>query len=505
VAQEIARSEVAKNAPAEAVSFNKVPLTGFEASGKFPPEYYPDAAVNYINGWKLVGAKIAESASKPRGGLLSPSDVTLLYEKTKKPIEDYQREYVGYWRDDLRQKLAVVPLPAWNRIFAGDDLKGGQWEVRALANIQDIDDKAYKALEQIRPTLVPAVAQAVALQPPLTPREYARLEERSRVIVARWRALGDDAQAARLTVIGLAPAVFESAYIFPDDQQARLPERYVAEFSYRMLEALALEAGNIARKAFENLRQLNRFPLARPAKGAGVLTIKDIEDAREYLAKIKLDPNVDAPAGAAIAREASKVEQQLRTLRGLELNRDDKLYLDRVQAVLKMIPEKGKQLRCTISFLNKDAYKTHVDATKKRVPFDTYPYGELIQTSDVPVGKWPHTRELTEAADPKALGQVVCPGEPIRFRVSSFATFEVQDKPYVWPPVGDTEYNASAPWSLLRLLHGDNVLYRSEDGRIWHVELPVEQGASFWLKLEFDIKAPGIPDVKDWPEKKATP
>jgi hypothetical protein len=492
VAQEIAKGAAAF----EAVTYRKVPITGLDNDGKFSLEYHPDAAREYISGWTAVGNQLADAKAKPRSGVLNVNDLSGAYEPTKKPIAEYLKGYSAYWTDDLREKLKVAAFSSWQNIFT-NDLKSGQWENKALANIQDMDDKSRKAIEKV---LTPPMIQALNLAPPVTEREYARLEERTRLCVARWRALGDDPEVARRTVLDLSQVDFESGYLFPEDEKARLAERYVAQFSLRMLEALANEARKTARDSLAKLRQLSRFPLAKPERGVLSLNEKEVEEARKLISRIKMgDVNVGAAPRAAAAREVSTVETLLRTLRQLDLNGDDAVFIRRTGALLKAIPDLGKTLNCTISWVPMSKQTQYGTQAKKKVPFEAYSYGEVIQAGVVPNGKWPHDRDLTYTKEGRPVGEVTCPGDPIRFRLSPYATFTNEDKPYVWPDTAAKEYDAATPWTCLRLLHQENVFYRSDDGLIWHVELPVDATSSFWIELKFEKQ--GIPDLKDWPEK----
>jgi hypothetical protein len=502
VAQEIAGSQLAKNAPADALAYRQVPLTGFEADGRFSPEYYPDAAVNYIGGWKLVGDKIAEAATKPRGGLLSPSEVKPLYEKTRKPIEEYQREYIVYWRDGLREKLTVAALPAWDRIFAGP-LKATQWEVKALSSIQDIDDKAHKAIEQIRPTLSAADAQALAGEPPpLTQREFLRLEEKCSAIVSRWRSLGSDAEKARREVIDIPSHEFLSSYVYPPDEKgARLAERYVAQYSIGMLEALAREAQRIARESLDKLKQMSRFPLAKPARGTGVLNQQEIAEARVLFGKIKVvDGGAErAGARAAIGGEKTKAQEYLEKLRGLALKPDEQEFVKRTENLLRALPEPGKTLRANIHWLPKEVQERYAAGARKSVPFTQFNYCEVIQAPAVPKDKAGKRTLNTEAG---SIAEVLAPGDPIRMRFTE--TPALLEPMRISPRVDDKDYDLSSPWSLLWLLHGENG-ERLEQGKVWHVQVKLDEKESFWLRiefLEFDLNR-AIPPVAEWPELKA--
>ena len=71
------------------------------------------------------------------------------------------------WTDDLRESLNVTAFTSWASIFTSD-LKGGQWEVRALLNIQDIDEKSRKALEKV---LTAQMVQSLNLPPQIQDRE----------------------------------------------------------------------------------------------------------------------------------------------------------------------------------------------------------------------------------------------------------------------------------------------------------------------------------------------
>ncbi len=492
--------EIAKGAASrEPIPYRKVPLTALNNEGKFRPEYHPDAASDYVSGWKAMGNQLAEAKTKPRSGVLNAQELSDAFEKTNKPIVDYLREYIGYWTNDLRDSLKVASFTSWKTIFT-DDLRGGQWEGKALENVQDMDDKSQKAIEKIRPFLTPQLVQSINQPAPMTERESARLTERARLVVTRWRALGDDAEQARRAVLDIPQADFESTYIFPDDEKARLAERYVAQFTFKMLEALANEARKTASDSLAKLRQLGRFPLARPEKGVPSLTEEDVEKARILFSRIKMgDANVaGAVRPVAVAREAGGVDALLRMLRGLDLNREDAIFIERTGLVLKALPEKDKPLTCTISFLPADEQKNKAGRLNKKVPFEAYSYGELVQ------GKTARERQLGNIdKDIKPLGDAVCPGDPVRLRFSALPTPALNDRPYVWPPVDDKEYDASSPWTLLRLLHGDNV-NRLDDGKTWHVEVPVDSTSSFWIELRFDTKLPGyFPKSTEWPEKQA--
>jgi hypothetical protein len=339
----------------------------------------------------------------------------------------------------------------------------------------------------------------------MTEREYGVLQERTIKCVSRWRSLGDSAEDARRAVLALTQVDFESGYLFPEDSKARLAERYVFEFSLRMLEALANESKKTARASLDKLRQLSRFPLARADRTVPTLTEKEVAEARVLYSKIKMDDvNLAAQPRAVAAREASTVETLLRTLRELDLSREDATFIQRTGALLKALPELGKPLNCTITWLPISKQTQYGGQAHKKVPFETYNYGELIQSVDVPAGKWQHDRDLTYTKDGKLVGQVTVPGDPIRFRLSPYSTFSDTDKPYVWPDMAAKDYDATAPYTCLRLLDQENVPYRSDDGLIWHVELPVDASNSFWIELKFESKI-GIPLLKDWPVKPATP
>jgi hypothetical protein len=122
-------------------------------------DYHPDAAKDYISGWKAVGAQLADAKTKPHSGVLNPGELSTAYDATNKPIADYLKSYIGYWTDDLRDSLKVAEFTSWANIFT-NDLKGGQWEVKALLSIQDMDDKSQKAIDKIRPYLTAAAPVA---------------------------------------------------------------------------------------------------------------------------------------------------------------------------------------------------------------------------------------------------------------------------------------------------------------------------------------------------------
>jgi hypothetical protein len=506
VASEIATSDVAKNAPPEALAYRQVPLTAYPKDGSFSLEYYPDAAANYIAGWKAVGGKIAESASKPRGGVLSPTELNSLYDKTNKPVEEYLSLYVGYWRDGLLKDLSIGALPAWDKIFS-EALATRQWESRALSSVQAMEEKSYKALEKIRPLLPPAAAQSVVLQAPLSTNDYGLLEERGRLLVNKWRNLGDDAEGARQIVNALPADEFENAFIFPDYEKPRLTERYLADFSFRMLEALALQARQKATEALAKLRQMSRFPLAKPVKGGGVLSQKEIAEARNYINRIKVAEAKPAAGRVAAIRPGAAgrevdVTKYMRMLRGLDLDADQKAFVDRTERLLRAIPEPGKSLRVNIYWLPKETQERYAGNTKT-VPWARFGVCEVIQAAVVPKDKGVNERVINNELV-KPIAEVVAPGDPIRLRFTPTPTPAADDPVRIWPPINDNEYDTSSPWTLLRLLHGENGVWL-EDGKVWHIEVPIEGKESFWLKfefLEFDPKK-SFPAVADWPEKPA--
>ena len=142
VAQAIAKGA----ANFDPVTYRKVPLTTFDKDGAFSAEFHSDAAKEYISGWKAIGAQLADAKTKPRAGVLNVSELSAAFEPTNKPIADYLKGYIGYWTDDLRDKLKVAEFTSWVNIFT-NDLKSGQWEVKALANIQDAVQEYLAAIE----------------------------------------------------------------------------------------------------------------------------------------------------------------------------------------------------------------------------------------------------------------------------------------------------------------------------------------------------------------------
>jgi len=500
---QVAAAIAAEAAKLEPVMHRKVSLTAFDKDDKFLSEYHPDAAREYISGWKAVGAQLADARAKPRSGVLNAAELSTAYDATTKPINDYLKNFTNYWTEDLRDTLKVAEFPSWSAIFSGE-LKGGQWEVKAIANLWAVDDASRKALNTV---LTPQAVQALNLPPPMTDRDYGLLQERTIKCVSYWRALGDDAEKARNDVLALQQVDFESKYLFPEDERARLAERYVYQFSLRMLEALVNDSRKTARDSLAKLRQLSRFPLAKPEKNQPTLTEKEVAEARLLYNKIRMgDANVAAPPRPVAAREVSTVETLLQTLRQLDLNRDDATFIQRTGKLLKALPELGKPVNCTITWLPKDKQDHYGQQARKKVPFEAYSYGELIQSVEVPRGKWPHDRDLTYTKEGRPIGQVTVPGDPIRFRLSPYSTFSNEDKPYVSPALEDKEYDATTPYTCLKLLWQENlnVFYRSDDGLIWHIELPVDSTSSFWIELKFESKI-GFPDKTEWPGKPETP
>src|SRR5205085_400214 len=137
----------------------------------------------------------------------------------------------------LRANVTVVTLPEWSKVFEGD-LGTAQWEVNALRTLQKIDDQSQKALD----ALLTAQEQAQLSNPPgplLGANEYERAETTFSKRVARWRKLGADPEQARRQAIEVSVEDFASEFIYPEPKKSRLVERYAAEFTYKMLEALA--------------------------------------------------------------------------------------------------------------------------------------------------------------------------------------------------------------------------------------------------------------------------
>jgi hypothetical protein len=349
----------------------------------------------------------------------------------------------------------------------------------------------------------------VVLQAPPTQREALLLEGRFRAIVNSWRTLGNDAEDARRAVLGIAPQLFASEYIYPEETGSRLADRYVTEFSMRMLETLALESRKVARDALDKLREMSRFPLAKPVKGKGVLNQQEIAQARALFGKIKVAEQNPGAGGGGVARpgvgqQGGKVETYLRMLRGLDLNREEKAFVDGTELLLKAIPEPGKTLRANIYWLPQKVQEGY--AGGKRVPWDSFGVCEVIQATAIPEGRGINDRRLFADMD-KAMAEVMAPGDPIRLRFTQTPDFKPNVDPVrIWPRLDDKDYDLTSPWTLLRLLHGTNGK-RLDDGKVWHIEVPFDEKESFWIKIEFvefDEKRK-VPGVADWPEPKVTP
>jgi len=168
----------------EPLTHRKVPLTTFQKDDeKFLPDYHPDAAKEYISGWKAVGIQLADAKTKPRAAVLNAVELSVAYDATTKPIADYLRSYTNYWTDDLHESLKVSEFPSWSGIFT-NDLKTGQWEVKALVTVWGIDEASRKALNAV---LTPQMVQSLNLPPAMTEREYGVLQERTIKCVSRWR------------------------------------------------------------------------------------------------------------------------------------------------------------------------------------------------------------------------------------------------------------------------------------------------------------------------------
>src|SRR5436305_1574073 len=77
-----------------------------------------------------------------------------------------------------------------------------------------------------------------------------------------WKALGEDPELARTAILNTKPADFESQKLAPSDDNAPLADKYIDQFSFRLLQVLANEANRTASKAFTELKDLSHFPLA---------------------------------------------------------------------------------------------------------------------------------------------------------------------------------------------------------------------------------------------------
>jgi hypothetical protein len=491
---------------------DRIPFTSgtFAAPQAFEGRYHPDAAAAFLAGWRAMGPVVRADPSRPGPGrVLEQAQLEKLYLNTQAAVGAYAQRYYDYWTRDLARDLRVE-IPTWADFFSAER---GQWEVfLVMAELLSITRTQRDALWKMRDHVPDDQRKqyetaAMALNPPAN-EVVTTVQNKAQQVISAWRQLRQDAELARAAVLSMQPEAFRERYIAAVPAEGEpLFRRYWADMSLALLRTLANESQIAARGALRQLEQLSRFPLARPAPDQRPLTFDELSQARSLLSKVTLvsrpapGPGVVLTIGEGGQTGTRAIDEQLELLRSIALNPAQQQFVAQVSALLRALPESndpGKLGRCVISTLDAQTTDQYLRESGRESAATLWTYATIFQS-----GRQIQEERSTYSRDSNVLGRVAYPGPAVEIRFKKNPRDTFTEQALIWPPPqGANQPPYGGLWSCIRMIHEPNARRASPDGKVWHVEVSVDQRSSLWIKLEFDSELAGFPSLRDWPAPK---
>ncbi len=474
-----------------------VPGTNFKPDQTFPPQFHRAAAKATFAGWQTIADYVHGAGGEQPGGVTSAAEVINrrelegLYKTRQDAYNAYLRQYQEYWIRDVLADLSYN-CPDWKTFQ--EDLIGIQ--PRTVAeNLERLGRTILASLREVK-DVVPASQRASFDQ---AVQDLAADIDRFGTStymgqwkgwLRRWKELGSEPGAARKIILAKSPAQFVDDYIpFSAGVDTMISEKYWKELAYTGLKLLAREIDTNVQAAYQALHQrYSRFPLADPQANVDELSPAEAALAREAVLKVLGAAQVyDAKTigGGARTRKFETIDQQLDRLCGLGLDPAKRAWCVKAKDLLSALPPSGEKYECTVRVIG---------AEQQQV---------LTGTGQSALGMWAAVqldqggvkRGIRNITQPKTkeAGKVDYPGKPV---VLKFYRYPVDVN------AGKVNKTQTIPgsWAPLRMLHVLRSQRDAKDGKLWQVEVVVQdsqnRSRSLWLELEF---AKPLPRTDEWP------
>jgi hypothetical protein len=286
------------------------PVFPFEIKqpGTFNNQFHPDAAKKYMEAWdnltnKLTG-KNYDRNIVARDKLLSE------YAKKRIVIQEYKRNYVQYWSQDV-QNLAIIPAPSSWRSFIENTGKVKAYQVNG--SIQYLSKEAIYALNNLKfknSLMKTAVADAVLFYQTQLSLLTSEFSKQSESCVMSWQALPESQKECCEYMMGLSDKKIATSLFSVYSTNPKTSLLWWNDFVMTATEALNKHIADYVIARARNFADVYRqFPLCNTEMRNNGLTLAEVEAA-----SIKLSQYLKLPPGTslqALSKTPSKAPLKL--------------------------------------------------------------------------------------------------------------------------------------------------------------------------------------------------
>lgn len=475
----------------------------FQKAGDFSKSFSPKAAEAFLTGWRAIGENINGKPGVPsKAKVIAPDALRELYAGTENAAKAYAQAYLDYWTKGVADGVRVS-IGSWADYFDPGKEVGAFLVMAELIKINNGQRAALDTLQPLVPTDKLKQDYATAARPLEPPQDAIRgaYQDKADKIMGRWRSLRADVEIARETVLSKKPEDFKNDFVaIPYQEADPIWLRYWGDMSMMLLKTLANECEASSQRALKELQdKYTRFPLARPARNVPVLTPQQVAEARNLLNRFSASTlavarTADATIGEGGQTNVGPIDDQLRRIRGgSELNQAQRTQIAVMKDIAKAIPEPGVPAAARISILEANLRQPRLEAVKKQHADALWTRVRMYRGNEA-IGPECDVNqfgaELGTCGYPDQTFQVRMKFNPADNFLAGNAYVFDPDKHATFPPAGN--------WVVIGLLHTEGAF--TDDGKVWHVQIPIDDKLALFVKLELDKKLAGFPQPNRWPE-----
>ncbi|MHC5001564.1 MAG: type VI secretion protein IcmF/TssM N-terminal domain-containing protein [Planctomycetota bacterium] len=442
----------------------RLPLTALAGTGvSFDPSYHWQKGAALLRDWIVLCDRLA--ADEASGQLDAAMQSRL--EKLRPAMEDYARDYVGYWTEDLLVHLRMPDDTTWERMQAelaetmprqvADELELlAERSLAALDGLDGHDDCLARSGDKLdvarrRRDLLAAIGCDAE----------GRLEDRAGLenVLRNWQRLGAEPQQARVTMLERARYPdFLADYFILDSR------RVVArDLTIQALNRLADAARGDAQEAATRLPGLVRFPLRTPNGPSDQMQVEALGDVRGLLGRLTVRTDL---GDAELRGLPEEIRGPMRRLASPAVSLDSR-WVDRLQGLIAELP----------ADLDTAPYEVQVWAYLPegvRSVSSRWRDLGLVQGRDFGAKRHPD-----RGGDDRMLGTLACPGPDVQLNLwflaaddpSADGAAQVRGRRSAGGEAA-TAPLFKGPWGVLLMLY-DFKGQTTDNGKTWTVQIPV--------------------------------
>jgi hypothetical protein len=460
------------------------------------PQFDPIAAKTVLGEWSMIGQFLQGDIPAEAHG--DTDAIAQQFSNSQPALRQYVDAYRHYWADLIPARL-TVKLTSWDAFFrdGGKPQVWKSWEVNApikelgtacVLALSTMEDAAPQWKQELQIT-----ADRQQLEDATRQIDDPLFQGQCEKILAAWRKLAADANfdplAARDALLDQTPQLWRDQFLL-SDKQGFLAARFWSDLNLELLRVLAAQAmpsvADTADKSLQALRNLSRFPLARPRTGDRPLTSAEISAARAALATLqKADrphesaalPGATLRIGAAVGIPA--IDAGISPLLGVDLTNTDAQWILQLSRLIPQLPS-DKPMVCTISVAGGQERQSVVRGD----PPDWY---SVVLEQGAATSGEVQLQPMPDST--QKLAACVCPGDGLSFKFFQHPTHDQET-----PAAGPVIFGGS--WQPLALIFCPGA--QSISPRKWLVPFPIppRQQPILPLVVEFDRD---IPPADQWP------